>query len=198
MSGNAYPRRVLEQILPMPEEPFRISADGYLVALAALHGHIVAIDESLGAYRIHGSNAWARQGADAARLHALMTHDFARYQAVAIAANGDGRPVASMARRDHSHLRSRLASLRLDRERHPRPGDRRASLALAGVISAMTTPGMTARQRLTFIAWFPVVAFAPLPIAARAVELLHSPVQRHRVQERPTPSVSIRRAHDPY
>ena len=34
-SGNAFARRVLEQIMPMPEAEYRICADAYLVMLAS-------------------------------------------------------------------------------------------------------------------------------------------------------------------
>src|SRR5690606_19344281 len=57
-SGNAFSRRVLDAIAPVPEDRYRISADGYLCALAPLHGPVVAIDRTLGCYRIHGANRW--------------------------------------------------------------------------------------------------------------------------------------------
>jgi len=210
MSGNAYPRRVLEQILPIPEEAFRISADGYLVTLAAIHGAVVAIDESLGAYRIHGNNAWASQGIDEARFRALIDHDFARYRGLAAATGTDARAVDVMALRDQNHLRSRLASLRLDPGGHPLPRDRRMGLMSAGVRTALTTPGMSARQRITFAAWFPVVAFAPKPLARRAAHLLHAPQERYHIgkhkaghpvsaatpdRSRPNGARSFRRSH---
>jgi glycosyltransferase involved in cell wall biosynthesis len=40
MSGNAFARGVLERILPIPVAEWRISADGYLVTAAPLHGTV--------------------------------------------------------------------------------------------------------------------------------------------------------------
>jgi glycosyltransferase involved in cell wall biosynthesis len=58
-SGNAFARRVLERVMPMPETPFRRGADSYLVRLAQLAGRVVAIDQPLARYRVHGANGYA-------------------------------------------------------------------------------------------------------------------------------------------
>lgn len=55
-SGNAYARAVLEQIMPMPAEAFRISADLYLSVRSVRFGPVGKLDEPLGSYRIHGAN----------------------------------------------------------------------------------------------------------------------------------------------
>lgn len=56
-SGNAYARRYLEQVLPMPEEAWRISADAYLILAAPFYGFIESISEPLAWYRRHGAGA---------------------------------------------------------------------------------------------------------------------------------------------
>jgi glycosyltransferase involved in cell wall biosynthesis len=56
MSGNAFPRGLLNQIMPMPEKGWERGADVYLFNLAALSGEVGAIDEPLGGYRLHGHN----------------------------------------------------------------------------------------------------------------------------------------------
>ncbi len=56
-SGNLFHRDCLSQILPMPEEAYRISADLYLLTLAPFCGAIRVLAKSaLGSYRIHGKN----------------------------------------------------------------------------------------------------------------------------------------------
>ncbi len=64
-SGNAFPRRTLETLLPMPEEGFEIAADLFLVLGASLLGQTLHLDRVLGQYRVHGRNAYfhARAGA---------------------------------------------------------------------------------------------------------------------------------------
>lgn len=55
-SGNAWRRSFLEQVLPMPTEPFRILADVYLRLLAPLYGRHAVMSEPFAAYRVHGNN----------------------------------------------------------------------------------------------------------------------------------------------
>ena len=58
-SGLVYSREVLEKILPMTEDQFRICADSYLHLAAPFFGHVTVTNEILAYYRIHGSNAYA-------------------------------------------------------------------------------------------------------------------------------------------
>lgn len=58
MSGNFWPRRVLEQVLPMPESRFRLGADIYLQACTPLRGNLVRLEHPVAQYRRHGNNAW--------------------------------------------------------------------------------------------------------------------------------------------
>jgi glycosyltransferase involved in cell wall biosynthesis len=55
-SGNAWSRKVLEKVLPIPEEDFRQGADGYLLTLTPLFGSIRCVEEPLAYYRMHGGN----------------------------------------------------------------------------------------------------------------------------------------------
>jgi glycosyltransferase involved in cell wall biosynthesis len=61
-SSLAFRRTVLEAILPMPEA-ITIQADGYIQALAPFLAQVVAIDEALAVYRIHGANLYFLRGA---------------------------------------------------------------------------------------------------------------------------------------
>jgi glycosyltransferase involved in cell wall biosynthesis len=55
-SGNAWSRDFLKVVLPMPEEPFRQGADGYLMTLSPLYGRTVLSNKPLSVYRRHGRN----------------------------------------------------------------------------------------------------------------------------------------------
>jgi hypothetical protein len=60
MSGNAFPRWLLERVMPIPEELYRIGADEYLFGLAPVFGPIVRLEpQSL--YRVHGENTGHRR-----------------------------------------------------------------------------------------------------------------------------------------
>ena len=55
-SGNAWTRRYLDAVMPVPEEEFRLNADAYLSSLAPLHGTLHAVAEPQTRYRSHGEN----------------------------------------------------------------------------------------------------------------------------------------------
>lgn len=169
-SGNAFARGVLERILPMPEEDFRISADGYVVTLAPLFGAVASIDEPLGAYVQHGANAWAPGRTDSGeRFRRAMEHDRSRLRALARVAGDLGLRLAEAPElRDHVHLTARLASLRLDPARHPAGSDTRLGLALLGLRS-LGTANLPRLRRAVLAAWFLLAGLAPRPIAERVI-----------------------------
>jgi hypothetical protein len=57
-SGNAFNRKALEKVFPV-DERFRICADAWILYRTAAHGKVLAIEETLAAYRIHGANNYA-------------------------------------------------------------------------------------------------------------------------------------------
>jgi glycosyltransferase involved in cell wall biosynthesis len=56
-SGNAWNKKFLEEIFPIPEKEFRQTADFYLMALAPVFGEIKKIPAVCGNYRVHGKNS---------------------------------------------------------------------------------------------------------------------------------------------
>ena len=124
-SGNAFSRTVLEKIGPIPEAEFRHCGESYLVNLAPFYGPLVSIEQSMGAYRMHGNNDWGvTQEADLQKFGKYVRSDLQRYELLA-----DKAPVfgykfpEDCAERDYLHLRNRLISLRLNPETHPVPSD---------------------------------------------------------------------------
>jgi glycosyltransferase involved in cell wall biosynthesis len=172
-SGTAFARTTLEKVLPIPEESFRISADGYLVTVAPFHGTVGVIEEALGAYRQHGGNAWATSsdslGALGERLRRSLQHDACKYAALIAKAQEFGlRVVPGHELRDPQHLATRLASLRIDSAKHPFPADSRLHLALRGARQVLGAR-LSRRRRLTLAGWHLAVGLLPGPLATRAV-----------------------------
>lgn len=56
-SGNAWSRRFLDRVLPVPEQVYRISADKYLMELAPFFGLVKRIKVPQSLYRLHGYNS---------------------------------------------------------------------------------------------------------------------------------------------
>lgn len=55
-SGNVFDAQRLKAVLPIPEEEYRICADGFVFIRTAASGDVRSIDRELGAYRVHGGN----------------------------------------------------------------------------------------------------------------------------------------------
>lgn len=184
-SGNAFARRVLEQILPVPEADFRISADGYLVTLAPFHGPVVSIDEPLGAYRQHGDNAWALNASALGEgLRRSLAHDALKFQVLQAKATQTGmRATRSPGMREHNHLATRLASLRLDPGRHPHEGDSRCALAVRGALWSRDAR-LPWKRRVVLAVWFLAAGFLPRRLALRAIAWRLAPASRPQGADR--------------
>jgi glycosyltransferase involved in cell wall biosynthesis len=63
-SGNAWSRRFLRLVLPMPEAEYRVCADSYLLTLAPAVGLIRRVSQPQGCYRVHGANNTWRMALD--------------------------------------------------------------------------------------------------------------------------------------
>lgn len=164
-SGLAFKRSVLDRVMPVPEQEFRQGADGYLATVAPLHGEVTSIDDCLGAYRIHGANhsVFAEKLGQRARWR--IEHDFRRLEALSDQATEIGLDVSDGAGlRDPVHLEERLASLCIDRERHPVSSDSRLSLAAAGAAASLKM-NASRRRRALLAAWFLSVGLLPRRMA---------------------------------
>ncbi len=73
-SGNAWSRKFLEKVLPMPTDAFKISADGYLFMLAPLFGTVGLIKEPQSFYRIHGKNNYKGKTLQEEPLRFIISH----------------------------------------------------------------------------------------------------------------------------
>ncbi len=174
MSGNAYRRRVLERILPIPEAEYgAVLADLYLLNLTPLYGDVVSLDQVLGRYRVHGGNAHHRTSLDLAALRGLIERNQAgdahvRRRACELGLDpdaGDGRGQLSV-----TDLAARLVSLRLDPEGHPRRHDSRASLVSSGIWAAKRRDDAPVWRRAGFAAWFAAAGAAPKPLVERLAQ----------------------------
>ena len=55
-SGNAWSRKLLRHIMPIPEKLYKSSPDQYLHVLAPVYGELRSLQHTLGYYRMHGHN----------------------------------------------------------------------------------------------------------------------------------------------
>lgn len=177
-SGNAFSRSVLSQVLPIPEEQFPISADGYLITVIPFYGEIGAVEESLGIYRQHGNNLWAssRQTVEAKALHRLVKHDVQKYELIVTKAAEFGHPQPqNLGFKNYFHLRHRLASLRLAPENHLIPSDVSFVLAYQGFWAVWLHSKFKWTKKLILSFWFIWVGLLPIFIVKSAISWLLAP-----------------------
>ncbi len=187
MSGNLFPRVVLERLLPMPEPEWRASADAYLTLLAPFLGEVVSIHRPLGYYRIHGGNLWMADCVSAGRLRAFLECDERRetaLRAFAPAAGPNGAAPPDWLMRNPEHLQARIASLKLDPPGHPYPHDRVGVLAARGAAAALRDRSSRPLRRGLGAAWFLAVAGLPRRAAAPLIAQGYSALRRPALLQR--------------
>lgn len=165
-SGLSLGREALTQLLPMPEEEWRISADGYLITLAPFYGRVVAIEEPLAAYRQHGNNLWAhrhnRHIKAGAKFCRFVQHDLQKQSLLIHKAKEMGHEVPQdLGLRHWAALQTRLICLRLNKENHPVSTDRSSGLALRGMNATFRYSRLPWKRRLKISAWFAWVGLLP-------------------------------------
>ncbi len=76
-SGNAWSRRFLAKIFPMPEDVtyYKTCADEYMYTLAPVFGPIKALGQPQGSYRIHGSSIYSSRSFQDKLKMELEGHD---------------------------------------------------------------------------------------------------------------------------
>ena len=162
-SGNAFRRTVLDAILPMPTDDYRICADYYLSNLSPVHGSIGVLDTVGGSYRIHQANghyasAWTLDAIRANIVRTSITHrhliDHGSRHGLDVPDDPDG--FASV-----TALAHRMVSLRLGPDGHPMPHDTRRSLAMAGVRAGFGRFDRPLSTRARYASWFVVAAVSP-------------------------------------
>lgn len=166
-SGLAFARDALDKVMPIPEQAFDRSADGYLATVVPLYGTVISIDRPLGGYRRHTANHSGFQADIARRARWRIAHDEHRYDALRVHAARNGLDVArSPGLKDPQHLEERLASLCFDPEAHPYVQDARLELGLQG-IKASFALDQKLKRKLVGALIFAGVGLAPHSVARR-------------------------------
>ena len=146
-SGMVIAKRVLDQILPMPNpDGFRYGGDGYLTGAAPLYGPNKSVDETITAYRLHGRqhSQFARALAKRARFRIEHAHE--RYATTIDHAGRLNLEIAdNLGEQDASITLERIISLLLDPDNHPIAGDTVANLSKKYQADAATAPSVPKR-----------------------------------------------------
>lgn len=195
-SGNAISREALSAVMPIKEEKYRISADGYLAMSIPFYGKVVAIEELLGAYRVHGNNNWgALDGAK--QFQSFVKHDKTKSELLSSLASAHGFDMqANILMRTNTHLRARIASLKLDRNAHPINEDSMFSLLYHGITSTWRYTNLTSQKRVVITLWFLIVSISPGFVARPVIYWLFAQESRPKfikvILDKLRPMLSLR------
>jgi glycosyltransferase involved in cell wall biosynthesis len=174
-SGNALSRRAMERVFPIPDE-YRTTADDYLSYSIPFYGVVGAVEEPLGAYRIHDSNQWALTTVSGDRFRRFVHHDLQNFALLTQKAKEFGYEIPSdLEQRSIGRLWSRIISLRLDAKNHPIASDSSWLLIYIGVRSLWKYSAFNWQKRLIYSLWFFWVGLMPLPLAKPAITWLYAP-----------------------
>jgi glycosyltransferase involved in cell wall biosynthesis len=168
LSGTAYARKALCQVMPIEEEIWSIAADKPLAVLTPFFGDVLSICAPLGRYRIHAHNDSRLKGRHLEALHRRLSAVYFVPETIcAIAATKgivlDPRVLSSTSR----WIKLRMASLRLDPSAHPIAGDTRLGLLVKGISASIREPDLALKARMSQMIWFVLMAVAPLAVIHR-------------------------------
>lgn len=180
-SGNALNRRAMAKVFPISDD-YKLTADDYLSTLIPFYGEVAAIEEPLGAYRVHDSNQWALATVTSDRFHRFVNHDLQNFALLTQKAQELGHDIPiDLEQRSIGRLWSRIISLRLAPLEHPVPEDRPEVLVHWGIRCLWKYSQFSWIKRILYSAWFIWVGFMPLPLAEPAISWLYAPQHRPKL-----------------
>ncbi len=150
-SGNAYRRDRVAPLFPIPEQPFRISADVWCNVLSPYIGEIEAIQGLGGSYRLHGSNNYAGTITSADMLQSVILVNTARTAALVKWCEKNLSPSIQPRVGLWTHVvKQRMLSMAILPQTHPIEGDTPWRVFKEGM---STLPGLAITVRLRTGAW---------------------------------------------
>ena len=161
-SGNAFSRAFLDHVLPMPEGPYRSSADTFLLGLAPLFGNIGALGGIGGHWRLTGQN---NSTGGLSVLEQMVHSDDVLVTAFQNFASMNGEPQLYIPR-SPQYLKNRLLLCKFSQSRSPSSMNL-GLLILSYIRTTVTWPGYDLGTRIKFLAWAILMGLVPERILRR-------------------------------
>lgn len=169
-SGCVFARSFLAQLLPIDSAEIYRSPDGYLSKVAPLFGNVRSLDKVLGAYRVHGRNAWAQshEKFDVTRIARWVKFDLVLQAKFESLAREKGLSVVSAENvRSVQQSEYRMILKRLDPSAYPYKQDTNLSLFRVAIESALSERDVSVLGRLFWILWFTCLLVLPAGLVQR-------------------------------
>jgi len=184
-SANAFRRRALDRILPIPAQAYpRTGADWYLVHLSALLGPVRSLPEVGAYYRVHGGNSYEAEKPvlNLARVWQAIGYTNATSAELLRLAEELGLPhprrILSTA-----DVAYRMIALRADPRHALVRGERRLGLLRDGILALNRRGDVSLSMKAMMAAWFAAMAVVPRPLARRLAEYFLFPEARPGLNE---------------
>jgi len=163
-SGNAFSRRILESVMPIPESDWKICADAVLTAASSLFGEVVSLNRPLGKYRVHGKNRIAGGPESVAEVRRAIQSDVNLHRFLRRLAPDQIGTFEQWLSRYPQHWVGRISSLRESPRDHPWD-DERFELMSRAVAATWRQPYWNVRRKLAYSAWVVGYGISPKRIA---------------------------------
>lgn len=148
-SGNVFSREVLEKIMPIPEEDWRICADMCLTSASALFGDTAHVRQPLGRYRVHGTNNFAGAGRGLFQVRGAVARDFKLYSFLSSFPGCEIAPFVDWVGSYPQHWVNRIVSFRASPGDHPWP-DKLFTLTRRALSAVWHHPYWNVRRRVAY------------------------------------------------
>jgi hypothetical protein len=170
-SGNAFSASTLRQILPVPEEEYRILADYYLSNITPLFGPLLFLEQVLAFYRVHGGNSYEQlqPEIDLDQVRKTIIHARNTRKYLEKFSEREGAETGSKEQEEIlsvSYVANRLVSYKLDPKQHPAKEDTLWKIFSQGIAASLRRFDVSWVMRAGFILWFMAMTAAPRKLSA--------------------------------
>ncbi len=171
-SGNFHRARSIAAAFPLEAARWRRAADTVPFITAAFSGHIHALRREMGSYRLHSRRGHGRVpgifgNIDTSFRDALLAGDNRRNAALEVLRRNTGVEVVGPFLPLPWSLRMRALSWRMERARHPYPGDGARQILRLQRTALRHWPGYRRLEKLAMTAWVVVALCAPRALLQR-------------------------------
>lgn len=182
-SGITFNRAVIEKFLPIPEEYFLNCCDSYISVCTALTGDVVAIEECIACYRLHGAN---HSGNDSGRFptsgkscldRALA--NIGRFNLLTRYAEINNKQVSCQPSNVVGSLRFRLAARRRFGPHPLLAQDTIPYLLKLAVKTLWKSKSISLQYRLYYTGWFFLYSVLPVTALDWSTEIINMVKQNH-------------------
>jgi glycosyltransferase involved in cell wall biosynthesis len=173
-SGNAWSKRFLDRIFPLPTDSDRLKFfDGYLSTLAPFLGDVITLTSPLAKYRVNSSNMWTKKFSPAFVvencLEDIERADLINRKLVELEYRGALKTIDPTD--NYSHMMKRLVGKRFFANQPPFSEEGGIAIVRRSFHDVLVEPNLSAKTKAMLLVWFAAVAVLPKSLAIYLVKM---------------------------